>query len=189
MRRPHPLFELWRGMVRRCRDPRVKGFKNYGGRGIAVYDRWLDFWSFVADMPPRPSRSHTIDRIENDGNYEPGNVRWATKAEQARNARYNRRLNVNGKTQIAQDWCEERQLPVSTLFNRLKRGWPDERAVVEPRKMKAADHSVFPPGGFAYCKQHGVNPETVKSRLRRGWSFETALSAPIKHQHARRHHV
>jgi hypothetical protein len=185
VKRTHPLFQIWRGMIRRCHDPRVKNYKNYGGRGISVCDQWFDFWTFVADMPPRPSLKHTIDRKKNDGNYEPENVRWATKSEQMHNTRFNRRLTAGGKTQIAEDWHRERRLPKNTLFNRVKRGWSDEDAVLKPRQPKAPDHTVFPPGGYALCKQHGINPETVKSRLRRGWTFEEALSIPIKHEHGR----
>jgi hypothetical protein len=172
-------------MIRRCHDPRVKNYKNYGGRGISVCDQWFDFWTFVADVPPRPSLKHTIDRKDNDGNYEPWNVRWATKAEQARNARYNRQLIVDGKIQIAEDWRRERQLPKSTLFNRIRRGWSDEDAVTKPRQPKAPANTLFPPGGHAICRERGLNWQTVASRLRRGWDFERALSEPIKHEHAR----
>lgn len=83
----HPLFRTWQGMHRRCEDPGAKGYENYGGRGISVCERWGDFWNFADDMGPKPSANHSIDREEVDGNYEPGNCRWATSKEQGWNRR------------------------------------------------------------------------------------------------------
>jgi hypothetical protein len=84
----HPLYGTWRIMRRRCENPRVKDYPRYGGRGIAVCAEWQDVTAFItwieANIGPRPA-GHTLDRIDNDGNYEPGNVRWATAKEQSAN--------------------------------------------------------------------------------------------------------
>jgi hypothetical protein len=80
-------YAIWRGMFTRTTKTSSESFHNYGGRGIAVCDRWRKFENFLADMGSRPSRRHSIDRINNDGNYEPGNCRWATPSQQSRNAR------------------------------------------------------------------------------------------------------
>lgn len=88
----HYLYSTWVSMKERCFNPRNKAYKNYGGRGITVCDGWKhDFPAFLAHMGDRPSPTYSIDRIDNDGNYEPGNVRWATPSEQANNKRNSRR--------------------------------------------------------------------------------------------------
>jgi len=82
-----PEYVIWQSMVKRCQNPKHISFKYYGERGISVSPAWSDFAQFYGDMGPRPSETHSIDRINVDGNYEPGNCRWATPKEQASNRR------------------------------------------------------------------------------------------------------
>ena len=99
-------YGIWNKMKQRCQNPRNHKYRIYGGRGISVCDRWDNsFEAFLADMGPRPSPVYSIDRIDNDRGYEPGNCRWATKAEQARNARFNRIVTIDGQSMCVLDWC------------------------------------------------------------------------------------
>lgn len=95
-------YESWASMIQRCTNPKKKQFANYGGRGIKVCDRWLKFENFLADMGECPS-GKSLDRINNDGDYEPGNCRWATRKEQMRNRRNNVWCDLNGVRMVRKD--------------------------------------------------------------------------------------
>jgi hypothetical protein len=116
-------------MKDRCLNPGQKHYPHYGGRGITVCDRWkLDFLPFLADVGERPSPRHSLDRINVDGNYEPGNVRWATQAQQARNKRDNRTVTWQGQTLTVTDWARITGIHRNTLDARIRDGWPLEKA-------------------------------------------------------------
>ena len=121
-------YAIWRSMKIRCYLPTHRGFPSYGGRGIKVCPEWMRFENFYADMSdPPPNLS--IERIDNNGNYEPKNCRWATPKEQMRNRRNSRLVTYQGRTQCSDDWAAELGIPRSTLQQRLKRGWPIEKAL------------------------------------------------------------
>jgi hypothetical protein len=101
-----PEYNCWRSALSRCRNPRCSEYANYGGRGITVCERWLSFENFYADMGPRPSTKHGIDRINNDGNYEPANCRWATIRENNNNRRNTIMLFWEGKWRPLSEVCE-----------------------------------------------------------------------------------
>jgi hypothetical protein len=134
------IHDIWQSMKARCLNPGYAGYHNYGGRGIRVCGRWLGengFINFLSDMGERPSKDLSIDRYPNqNGNYEPGNCRWATRKEQARNLRTNRMLTYNGKTQCVAEWAEELGIPQGTLHSRLKSGWSVEKALSTPPKKR-----------------------------------------------------
>lgn len=118
-----PLYKLWLNMKDRCQNPNNPYFHNYGGRGIKVCQEWAtSFPAFAAAVGERPSLAHTLDRLDNSLGYQPGNVGWATKKEQANNMRKNRVLIHDGRAQTLTQWAEEIGLAPSTLQYRLKQG-------------------------------------------------------------------
>jgi len=122
---------IWQGMMERCTNSNFKSWSNYGGRGIQVCERWREFPNFIADMGPRPSDDHQIDRYpDNDGDYQPGNCRWATREEQQSNTRASRRLTINGVTKTVADWARISGIYSSKIRNRIDQlGWTAEQAI------------------------------------------------------------
>lgn len=129
-------YSTWASMKNRCSNPSNPKYPNYGGRGIRVCERWLSFDNFLSDMGPRPSQSHSIDRFpDNNGNYEPGNCRWATPIEQARNMRTNLPMYVyHGKSMTLRDWASVLGVKYNMLYSRLRSGMTFEMAVTTPIK-------------------------------------------------------
>ncbi len=126
--KPTRTYVAWLNMKARCDNTKHTGFHNYGGRGIRYCERWLSFEAFHADMGDCPANG-TLEREDNSGNYEPGNCRWATHREQCVNKRTNRYIEFNGETLAMSQWADRLHLPYMTLFHRLKRGMPLERAL------------------------------------------------------------
>lgn len=121
-------------MKSRCNNPNDPEYANYGGRGITVCVEWTrDFPTFLRDIGRRPSMQHTLDRIDNNGNYEPGNCRWATKAEQARNTRVSRVLCHAGESLTITDWARRIGLSATAIAQRLRLGWTIEQALTPTR--------------------------------------------------------
>lgn len=129
-----PEYAAWCNAKHRCFNQANHAFGNYGGRGVTMCDRWRDsFENFYADMGPRPSPMHSIDRFpNNNGNYEPGNCRWATKKEQAVNRRGNRLLTYNGLTLTLSEWARRININHQTLQMRLAAGWTEADAITKP---------------------------------------------------------
>lgn len=128
------MFTIWHHMMERCFNLKVKHFSRYGGRGITVCDRWRTFENFLADMG-QPPNGLTIERKNNNGNYEPGNCRWATYKEQARNTSRNRVETVRGVTAPLSELCERFGTNYSLVSQRLNAsGWDIDRAFFEPKR-------------------------------------------------------
>lgn len=127
------IYRRWHSMMKRCYSSSNPSFCNYGGRGISVCQRWHDFANFYADMGEPPFQGATLERINNDGNYEPENCRWATRADQSANKRNTVLITHNGVTKCLTNWARTIGLDRKTLEGRLKSGWSVERALTTPR--------------------------------------------------------
>jgi hypothetical protein len=128
---------VWNAIRARCRNPKHPSFERYGARGISVCQRWdQSFAAFLNDMGPRPSLDHTIERINNDGDYTRDNCRWATRTEQARNRRSSKYLTHRGQTATMAEWSERTGVSMGTLHARLKSGWSVYRALSEPVRRR-----------------------------------------------------
>lgn len=127
------LYRTRAMIIQRCTNPNNPAYSAYGGRGITICARWLaSIEDFAADVGEKPSAKHTLDRIDNDKGYEPGNVRWATRTEQARNTRNSHLITANGQTKTLAEWIALSGLHTTTIERRLKRGWNPAEAVLTP---------------------------------------------------------
>lgn len=132
-----PEYKAWANIKERCNNQKNKKYYDYGGRGITVCDRWMEsFDNFFEDMGFRPIDKSSIDRIDNNGNYEPGNCRWSEPLQQANNKRNNRMLLVDGETKSIVDFAKEYGLKTATLKTRIYNGWSHDKAVKYPLKLK-----------------------------------------------------
>lgn len=124
-------YWIYFNIIARCYNKKCRAYPNYGGRGIKMCKRWLDsFVNFLADVGPRPSPKHSIDRYpDNDGDYEPDNVRWATPSQQTRNQRTNHFITLQGQTLCLEDWSKRTGIQRCTILMRIRRGWSEQDAI------------------------------------------------------------
>lgn len=130
----------YRAMKNRCYSVTYRYYKRYGGRGIKVCDRWLGkdgFSNFLKDMGEKPSSKHSLDRIDNDGNYEPSNCRWSTQKAQVNNSSIPRMITIDGVEKTLGEWCKIYGTRPGMYFNRKREGWDDLLALSTP-KLKCA---------------------------------------------------
>lgn len=139
------IYKTWSAIIQRCKNPNDRNYYNYGGRGIAVCDSWLNFENFYKDMGEIP-KGKSIDRINNDGNYCKENCKWSTVKEQCNNKRNTYFITYNGKTQTLTQWSEEIMIDSHVLYTRLKRlKWSVEKTLTtkkeerKPRKRQESE--------------------------------------------------
>ena len=125
-------YQVWKGMRQRCTNPRSKFYPRYGGRGISICAEWNDFGKFYEDVGQRPTPLHTLERINNDGNYCKENCKWATQTEQASNRKSSRLVYFKGETHTISAWSRKLNVGIWLITERLNRGWPVEKALTEP---------------------------------------------------------
>lgn len=175
-----PELDAWNKMHNRCRDTNSK---RYGGRGITVCERWAEFGNFLNDMGPRPGSGYSLDRIDTDGNYEPGNCRWATTIQQMNNTSRNIILCHDGERKTLPTWAREFGISQKVLRERIKRrGWSIQRALETPVGTSSRRTSVW----IEYQGQRrtladwarvtGLNAIRIRRRLLKGCTPEQALT-------------
>jgi hypothetical protein len=141
-------MDAWMNMIVRCTRPNAQHYRRYGGRGIAVCQRWLDdFGNFLMDMGRRPA-GMTLERIDNDKDYCPENCRWATRKEQQNNRSSNRIISAKGRQLTVAQWCADVGINRNTLVKRLNAGWEPERALFHPVKKETARQEVRDEGSI-----------------------------------------
>ena len=180
---PTPEYAIWQGMVKRCTVPSCNHFDRYGGRGISVCDRWRDFRLFLEDMGDRPSTSHSIERINNDGNYCPENCKWATRDEQSNNRSNSTKITYNGKTLTSTQWQKETGIPHRQIRCRIfELGWTAERALTTPTDVRLHEWNGRSLTLREWSAATGIQYDTIKRRLALCWSIERALTEKPRHR-------
>lgn len=176
-------YSRWVNMLSRCNNPQDAGYPGYGGRGIKVCDRWHDLELFDADMGDPPTPEHSIERIDVNGDYEPGNCRWATAQEQARNRRSNVLYDHDGKSHFLMDLAEEKGVSYRTLYARIHcQGMTVEEALAKPTENMG--HAMIEVNGVMVSKSQaikdaGISRYAFYNRLKRGMSVEEALTTSL----------
>lgn len=136
-----PTFKSWESMKQRCLNPKAPDFKNYGGRGIRIHDSWIaEFANFLADMGVRPENT-SLDRINVNGDYEPGNCRWATRSEQQQNRRISLVVEWNGKSRSVGEWASITGLDARIIYERIKAKWKIEDVMTKPNRKRKTQSS------------------------------------------------
>lgn len=178
----HSEFNVWLGIIDRCENKQSWAYKWYGKRGIKICKEWRNsFQKFLEDMGPRPTSKHTIDRINNNGDYKPNNCRWATRKEQARNRRNNRLITYKGETKCMTEWAEVAKLPTTAFESRLDLGWTMQKIMETPLKInKKYEHNGEMLSIKQWADKTGIYSKTLVKRLEQGWSFSKAITTPTR---------
>ena len=171
-------YYAWIDMRRRCNNKSRPQYKNYGARGIRVCPRWdKSFADFIADVGKAPDKSSVLDRIDNDGHYEPGNVKWSEPKDSTNNRRCTRHVIVDGKRMAVESAAVILGCTGAALRDRLRRGATEEEAGRSPfkrhRKFTIDGETMTP---TQWARHYGIPAATVNTRLRSGWSIEQALN-------------
>lgn len=136
------IYRRWQHIIQRCYNPNDRDYPRYGGLGVGVCDRWRNsFIDFVSDVGEPANKYWSLDRIDPDGHYSPGNCRWATAKQQANNRRNTVKLTIRGITRPLSDWCRLVGIGSKTVLYRLKKGMPHEDAIYMPLKRKKGEQN------------------------------------------------
>lgn len=174
-----PEYQAWNSMMARCYVETTERYPNYGGRGITVCERWWSIENFVTDMGPRPADKTSIERLDNNANYEPGNCAWANDTEQANNRRSSRLLDLDGDVRTVAEWSKATGLGRWKIMSRLRRGWSVKDALTKAADVGLQIHPVTFRGQTRslseWSRITGIKQPTIRRRLKAGWSIANAL--------------
>ena len=173
------LYGVWQGMLNRVNNPNNERYDSYGGRGIKVCERWRDFANFRSDMGGSYTPGLTLERIDNDGDYEPANCRWATWREQAANKRNSHIVSYRGKKVHLAGATQEMGENYGTIHSRINvYGWDAERALTEEvRRARLIEFRGYSANGSKWARLLGVSRDKLRHRfVRAGWSPERTIT-------------
>jgi len=177
------LYNVWRNMRQRCFNVLCPGYRYYGGRGIKVCREWLNFDTFKQWASNNGyEEGLSIERIDNNSGYYPGNCRWATRLEQANNTRQNLNLEYQGRTQTLSQWARELNIKKGTLLYRLKSGWNKKRVFTKKPTYRKIIHFQGRTQTIAqWSKERNIKRSTIIMRITKyGWPIEKALTVQPK---------
>lgn len=170
------IYQTWSRMCRRCDNPKVDRFKNYGGRGIRVCDRWKNFENFYADMGDIPGPGFSLGRIDNDKDYCPENCRWETAEQQQNNTSRTIWIEYAGIRMSLRQWATKLGVPYSLLMNRYKAGWSDEAIISERRDQRQlVTHGGVTKLTTEWMKDLGIPISSFYHFIRKGMSREEVV--------------
>lgn len=174
-----PEFRIWTDMHTRCYNQNSTGYKNYGGRGISVCAQWHDFSIFFEDMGCRPSKTHSIERLDVNKGYSPENCVWATRQDQARNKRNNIQITISGETKSLPEWCDVYECSKGAAYERYYRGLRGEAVFKTCFKTVTFNGITDTLSGWAL--RTGIKANTLAMRLNTyGWTVEKALTKGVE---------
>ena len=186
------VYRAWGNAKQRCVNPKDSQYKNYGARGITMDPKYDRFEAFYKDVGDPPTQEHTLERIDNNKNYEPGNLRWATRSEQARNKINSRYLELNGVIKGLPDWCDEYKIARSVVRNRLRLGWNIQEALCtplitrykKPPPKRTGLRRLFRIGEDVrsfrqWFLHYGITPQRFIRRIQEGMTPREALVTPV----------
>lgn len=174
-------YKIWTNMKTRCCNPNAKSFSRYGGRGIKMCSKWMhSFEEFLNDVGVRPSKDHSIDRIDVNGDYEPGNCRWATCIEQANNKTNNLIIDIDGTKKSATEWSMNSEVSSTAIRQRFYAGLRGQE-LITPRQRQVISYKGVTDTIKGWSDRIGIKYSTLNARINTyNWSVEQALTKGVK---------
>jgi len=177
--------KAWGDMKSRCFNPNHKRYADWGGRGITVCDRWKNsFENFFADMGLKPTSRHSIDRINNDGDYCPENCKWSTRKNQQNNRRGNHLIIIKELTFTIAEWTEKKGYKTTVIIDRLQLGWSEYDAVMTPIHISIKNKLIKIESKTLtiaqWSKERNIKESVINDRLKYGWSEFDAVMTPVR---------